>query len=88
MVDLIGVIGVAGQLLEYTFQFYNNWKDVEAETKSFVFEVEALKTTLLHARSILLEPNFANASKDDSSALLSEPDPLHGTDTVVLLSTL
>ena len=56
MVDPIGVIGVASQLLEYTFKFYNNWKDITAETKSFIFEVQALKTTLLYARSILLDP--------------------------------
>jgi hypothetical protein len=61
MVDPIGVIGVAGQFLEYTFKFYNNWKDVKAKTKSFILEVGALKTTLLHARSILSDPILANA---------------------------
>jgi NACHT domain. len=87
MVDPIGVIGLAGQLLEFTFKFYNNWKDVKADTKSFILEVGALKTTLLHTRTILSDPNFASAFENSSSALLSELDPLHGTDTAVLLST-
>ena len=89
MVDptgIVGVIGVAGQFLGYTFKFYNTRKDAKAEAKSFIFEVGALKTTLLHVHNLLSDPKFANALDDDSSAVFSELDPLHDTDTTVLLS--
>jgi hypothetical protein len=83
---IVGVIGVAGQILEYAFKFYNNWKDAKAEAKSFILEVAALKTTLLHVHNLLSDPKFANAFEEDSSALLSELDPEHDADTAILLS--
>ena len=70
---IAGVIGAAGQFLVYTFKFCKSWKDAEAEAKRFILEVGVLRTALLHARSTL---SGANAFKDDSSALLSELDPL------------
>jgi hypothetical protein len=89
MVDptgIVGVIEVAGQVLEYTSKFDSSWTDAKEEAKSFIFEVGALRTTLLRVHNLLSDPKFANALEKDSSALLSELDPLHDTDTTVLLS--
>jgi len=74
--------------LKYTFTLYNNWKDIKTKAGSFILEVEALRTALLHACSILSDPNFVKAIEDDSLALLSKLDPPHDTDTAVLLSAV
>ena len=84
---IVGVIGTAGQFLEYAFKFYNYWEDAEDEAKKFHSRSRGPQTTLLHVHNLLSDPRFVNAFEDDSSALLSELDPLHDMDTTVLLST-
>ena len=84
MVDptgIVGVIGVAGQIIQYIFNSCYNWTEAKAEAKSFIHEVLALKTTLQHVYDLLSDPGFANAFENKSSALLSKLDPLPDTNT-------
>ena len=76
---IVGVIGVAGQIIQYIFKFCYNWREAKEEAGSFIQEVWALKTTLQNVHDLLSDPDFANAFKDISSALLSKRNPLPNT---------
>lgn len=82
---LIGVIGVAVQLLEIAgklYGAYSNWKGVPEEARKFILELQTLRIVLaeLH-RNCISNPEFAKAFHRRPSSLLSQLDPLHNTET-------
>ncbi len=77
---LIGVIGVAAQLIQLTTQLGLDWKDAPSEARTFILELQTLKTILSETNTnILVDPRFADAFLGRRSALLSEFDPLRDT---------
>ncbi len=84
---LIGVVGVAVQLIQLSTQLGLDWKDAPAEARSFILELQSLKTVLSETNTnTLLNQDFADAFHGRHSALLSEFDPLHATSTLALVS--
>ncbi|AEO70713.1 uncharacterized protein THITE_2057855 [Thermothielavioides terrestris NRRL 8126] len=78
MVDplgLIGVVGVAIQIIQLAAQLGLDWKHAPADASSFMLELQSLKT-------VLSETNMNGRH----SALLSQLDPLHDTDTKAMVS--
>ncbi|KEF58604.1 uncharacterized protein A1O9_06530 [Exophiala aquamarina CBS 119918] len=86
---VIGVIGVAIQIVQVGVQYGLDWKDAPAEAKSFIAELEVLKTVLAETKKNILDnKEFADAFKGRNSALLSHlGDGEQGTDTSLLVST-
>ena len=85
---LIGVVGVAVQLIQLSTKLGLDWKDAPAEVKSFILELQSLKTVLSETNTnVLLNQDFADAFHGRHSALLSELDPLHDTSTQALVSS-
>ena len=86
---IIGVIGVAVQIIQIGVQFGLDWKDAPAETKSFIAELEVLKTVLAETkRNILDNKEFVGAFQGRNSALISHlGDGDQATDTSLLVST-
>lgn len=86
--SIIGVIGVAAQIIQIGVQFGLDWKDAPADAKSFVAELQALKTVLYETQTnIIANQDFADAFHGRHSALLSQLGPLaHDTDTAVMVS--
>ncbi|RYP35326.1 hypothetical protein DL767_003865 [Monosporascus sp. MG133] len=85
---IIGVIGVAGQIIQMGIQFGLNWKDAPADVKSFMAELQVLKTTLSETNTnIALNQDFINAFKGRHSTVLSQlTDVTPATDTSVMVS--
>lgn len=85
---IIGVIGVAAQIIQASIHFGLDWKDAPADAKSFINELQILKTVLSETNmNILLNPDFDNAFHGRQSALLKELGPLaHGTPTIAMTS--
>ncbi|PHH81562.1 hypothetical protein CDD82_491 [Ophiocordyceps australis] len=69
----IGVIGVAGQIIQATVQFGLDFKDAPTDVKNFIIELQALKTTLSETHSNLItNDEFIQAFKGQDSALLKQ----------------
>jgi hypothetical protein len=90
MVDplgLIGVVGVAIQIIQLAAQLGLDWKHAPADASSFMLELQSLKTVLSETNmNVVLNPDFADAFQGRHSALLSQLDPLHDTDTKAMVS--
>lgn len=72
---IIGVIGVVGQIIQATVQFGLDWKDAPADAKSFISELQVLKTVISETNTnITLYREFANAFHGRQSSLVSWPD--------------
>ncbi|KAL5585678.1 hypothetical protein FOVSG1_013370 [Fusarium oxysporum f. sp. vasinfectum] len=87
--SIIGVIGVAGQIIQMTIQFGLDWKDAPADVKSFMTELQVLKTTLSETNTnVVLNQDFADAFHGRHSALLSQLTGLaRATDTSLMIAT-
>lgn len=85
---ILGVIGVATQIVQLCIQFGLDWNDAPADTKSFMAELEALKTVLSELKKNIVDnKEFMEAFKGRHSALLSPPEEASPTmDTPFLLS--
>ncbi|KAL1835780.1 hypothetical protein VTJ49DRAFT_6085 [Mycothermus thermophilus] len=76
----------ATKLLELFSKLYSNWKDAPDDTRKFVLELQSLRVILSEVdRNANSNPEFARAFHGRHSALLSELDPLHNTDTAALI---
>jgi hypothetical protein len=84
---IVGVIGVAAQLIQTSSKLYCNFKDAPADARNFILELQNLKTTLAETdKNVTSNPEFANAFQGRHSSLLSEFDPLHDTDTMAMVA--
>jgi hypothetical protein len=86
---IIGVIGVAGQILQLTVKFGLDWKDAPEDAKLFLKDIQTLKTVLSETHSnILIDGDFKAAFEGRRSALLAEfDDPTQSTSTSSLINT-
>ncbi|KAK3899487.1 hypothetical protein C8A05DRAFT_46455 [Staphylotrichum tortipilum] len=84
---LIGVIGVAVQLVQLSTNLGLDWKDAPAEASTLIRELQSLKTVLCETHvNFISNPDFVDAFRGRHSALLSECDPLYDTDTMAVVS--
>ncbi|RYP44941.1 hypothetical protein DL768_008647 [Monosporascus sp. mg162] len=85
---IIGVIGVAGQIIQMGIQFGLDWKDAPADVKSFMAELQVLKTAISETNTnIALNQDFINAFQGRHSTVLSQlTDVTPATDTSVMVS--
>ncbi|RYP27804.1 hypothetical protein DL767_007516 [Monosporascus sp. MG133] len=85
---IIGVIGVATQIIQIGVQFGLDWKDVPADARSFINELQALKTVLCETNmNIVLNQDFGDAFHGRHSTLLSQLGAAtRTTDTQLMLS--
>jgi hypothetical protein len=85
---IIGVIGVASQIIGIGVKFGLAWKDGPDEARSFKAELQALKTVLSETNTnIILNQDFADAFRGRRSTVLSQLGGLaHDTDTMVMVS--
>src|SRR6187549_600384 len=85
---IIGVIGVATQIIQIGVQFGLDWKDAPADARSFINELQALKTTLCETNmNSLLNQDFKDAFQGQHSRLLSQLRPtVHPIDTRAMIS--
>lgn len=86
---IVGVLGLTIQITQVVVQFGLDWKDAPSDVKSFMKELQSLKTVLSETRTNFLEdPNFKEAFQDRpyGSLLLSELGPNAPTVTETKLS--
>ena len=85
---IVGVIGVAAQIMKIATKFGLDWKDAPADAKSFVTEIQALKTVLSETNTnFLVNDDFKNAFHGrHSSLILQLGDTAQGTDTHAMVS--
>lgn len=85
---IIGVIGVAAQIIQIGVQFGLDWKDAPADAKSFKAELQALKTVLSETNTnIILNQDFVDVFRGRHSTLLSQIGATaQDTDTQVMVS--
>lgn len=84
---IVGVLGLSIQITQVVVQFGLDWKDAPTEVKSFMNELQSLKTVLSETRTNFLEDvNFKDAFKDRPSMLLSKLGPNAPTVTETKLS--
>lgn len=71
---IVGVIGVAAQIIQYTVRLGQDWKDVPAEVRKFLAELQALRLALQETHDhVVSNPDLAAAFADGRhSALLSQ----------------
>jgi hypothetical protein len=84
---IIGVIGFVSQIIQIGAQFGLDWKDAPADAKSFIGELQALKTVLSETNSnVAVNEDFANAFHGQHSLMLSQLGPAAPlTDTKLML---
>jgi hypothetical protein len=85
---IVGVIGLTIQITQIVVQFGLDWKDAPRDVKSFLAELQTLKTVLSETNTnILLNPDFADAFQNRPSLLLSQlgPNAPSTTDTNLML---
>ncbi|KAH8767818.1 hypothetical protein BGZ57DRAFT_797785, partial [Hyaloscypha finlandica] len=87
--SIIGVIGVATQIIQIGVQSGLDWKDAPADARSFMTELQALKTVLSETNiNIVLNPDFVDAFYGRHSTLLSQLGPAtQATNTQLMVST-
>ncbi|KAH7118675.1 hypothetical protein B0J13DRAFT_569531 [Dactylonectria estremocensis] len=80
---ILSVIAVAGQIIQIAVKFGLDWKDAPADARSFMVEIQALKTVLSETNTnILLSNDFEDAFHGRHSILLSQlRNPAQSTDT-------
>ncbi|KAL6251161.1 hypothetical protein RBB50_001369 [Rhinocladiella similis] len=85
---IVGVIGVATQIIQLGVQFGLDWNDAPADTQSFIAELEVLIIVLSETKKIIVDnQEFAEAFKGRQSALLPPPGEASPTaDTPTLIS--
>ncbi|RYP50236.1 hypothetical protein DL769_010976 [Monosporascus sp. CRB-8-3] len=85
---IIGVIGVAGQIIQIGVQFGLDWKEAPDDARSLKVQLQALQTILYETNTnILLNKDFADAFRGRRSTLLSQLGPTaHGTDMRLMVS--
>jgi len=70
---IIGVIGVATQLIQMTVQFGLDWKDAPSDARAFAVELQTLRTVLQETnKNITQNPDFVNAFEGRHSTILSQ----------------
>ena len=71
---IVGVLSLTIQITQTVVQFGLDWKDAPKEVKSFMSELQSLKTVLSETNTNLLNPDFNNAFKgqNPNSVLLSK----------------
>jgi hypothetical protein len=71
--SIIGVIGFASKVIQGSGRLGLDWKDAPAEAKSFLHELQSLKTVLSETNTnLILSQDFADAFHGRHSALLAE----------------
>lgn len=84
---IIGVIGVASHIIQIGVQFGLDWKDAPTDTKSFMTELQALKTVLSETNAnVILNQDFVDAFHGRHSTLLSQLGTAQDTDTKRMVS--
>ncbi|KAK4213049.1 hypothetical protein QBC37DRAFT_423640 [Rhypophila decipiens] len=85
---IIGVVGVATQVIQTTVQFGLDWKDAPSEARTFIDELQAFKTVLSETNmNIIVNPDFEDAFRGRRSTLLSQLGPTaQSTDTQRMVS--
>jgi hypothetical protein len=84
---IVGVIGVAVQLIQTCTELHSDWKNAPADAKNFILELQNLKTILSEMnRNVIENPKFAKAFYGEHSSLLAEFDPHRKTETKAMLS--
>jgi hypothetical protein len=87
---IVGVVGLAIQIVQVVTQFGLDWKDAPTEVKAFGEELQVLAQTLsVTQTNILQNPDFAAAFENQSSILLSQvgPNAPNDTNTNVMLQS-
>src|ERR1700722_11420282 len=65
---IVGVIGLTIQITQVVVQFGLDWKDAPHDIKTFLAELQTLKTVLSETNTnILLNPDFADAFQNRPS---------------------
>lgn len=85
---IVGVVGVIMQIAQALVQFGLDWKDAPREAKSFLAEIQTLKTVLSELNmNLSLNADFADAFQHHPSLILSQlgPNAPSNTDTKVML---
>jgi len=73
LLSIVGVIGVAVQILQMTVQFGLDLKDAPSDARTFVIELQALKTVLEETdRNVTHNKDFLNAFEGRHSTVLSQ----------------
>ncbi|KAI5865298.1 hypothetical protein GGS23DRAFT_594839 [Durotheca rogersii] len=84
---IIGVVGVAGQLIQIGVRLGLDWKDAPDDAKSFMAELQALKTVLSETNTnVILNQDFVDAFHGRHSTLLSQFGAPAPTDTQMMVS--
>ncbi|KAJ0308000.1 hypothetical protein Brms1b_009773 [Colletotrichum noveboracense] len=85
---IIGIIGVAGQILATCTKLGLNWRDAPDDAKKFKSEVDALHKTLWEIYNHLIQnPDFITAFEGKHSAVLSNLAAPPNSDDSALLFT-
>jgi len=70
---IIGVIGVATQLIQMTVQFGLDWKDASSDARAFMVELQTLRAVLQETnKNINQNPDFIDAFEGRHSIILSQ----------------
>ncbi|CAI4219714.1 unnamed protein product [Parascedosporium putredinis] len=85
---VVGVIGLTIQLIQVTSKFGSDWKDAPADARSFIAELQALKTVLYEtSTNITYSKDFEGAFLGHRSAVQSQIRQLAtDTDTMTMVS--
>ncbi|KAM0321343.1 hypothetical protein ACHAQA_010172 [Verticillium albo-atrum] len=85
---IVGVIGVAAQIIQVAIKLGLDWKDAPADAKRFISEIESLKAVLsVTYTNILVNDDFKNAFHGQHSTLLTLLGDTAGpTDTALMVS--
>jgi hypothetical protein len=86
--EIVGVIGVAGKIIQAAVQLGLDWKDIPSDTKAFLLELQALKTVLSETyTNVVLNKDFLDAFDSRHSVLLSQfGSTVPPTDTQIMIS--
>lgn len=77
-VGIVGVLSLTIQITQVVVQFGLDWKDAPAEVKSFMAELQSLKSVLSETHTNLEhDTGFRDAFRNESSVLISELGPNH-----------
>ncbi|KAJ4325934.1 hypothetical protein N0V84_003320 [Fusarium piperis] len=72
--SIIGLIGVAAQVIEITVNFGRDWKDVPEDTRALIAELQGLRAVLSTQIDILTHDDFRHVFLGRRAANLSQPD--------------
>lgn len=83
---IVGVLGLTIQITQAVVQFGLDYKNAPTDVRSFMRELQSLKTVLSETRTNLEDPNFKEAFQDRPSILQSEIGPNAPTTTETKMS--